>query len=552
MVAPVVSQTGLNADVDSLPSWETVVQGIGGPGCEFYFRRATGSYVSRKHELEYSSEANSGAKAAWARLHSIWVTVKRPKADGSEEVLPQQLAIWAVCLLPGTERGKLEVNGSVKAILKELGFEIPDKIWASARPPGGGRWATLGRLALGWTAPRSLFAAQTRIDPDCFDPVPSTKCVPPEMEELVATVTATCPGLDLDAVEGSCSLSKFVLDGIEIIPHTPTPVPAPSGSPGGPKDGPKDAGDGGDDGDEGSRVVAFNLNCQSPPRGSTGGCRVSTTDTAVTLASLTYAWETGAGVARPAGTGESLTRWEGTATSTLSMTVGISGPDIASKTLNGTVTVSPRVWSFSQSTASLVYSDSGLASNEWGAFLYDISGIATGTGTGPWKGEPYTTWAGESETALHLHPDLDPAGGPEYATTSDSSRARRNRSCARWTRRTPQASVLTVNGACGTSGTYSAWRTAVGDHEAKHKDYYNQCARSQDVRDKFAEIEALTGAKVSQEFTRLETDLVNTLRNGILGNIGGARPGSFWFYRQTGQWLLDNSTLVGHGRSPCP
>ncbi|WP_423927056.1 hypothetical protein [Candidatus Palauibacter sp.] len=237
MVAPVVSQTGLSADVDSLPSWETVVQGIGGPGGEFYFRRATGSYVARKYELEYSSEANSGAKAVWARLHSIWVTVKRPKADGSEEVLPQQLAIWAVCLLPGTERGKLEANGSVKAILKELGLEIPDKIWASARPPGGGRWATLWKLALGWTAPRSLLAVQRPEDDPCFDPVFSTKCVPSEIDGLTVIGTAACPGLDLDfdAVGGPCSLSKFVLEGIEIIPHTPTPVPAPSGSPGGPQ-----------------------------------------------------------------------------------------------------------------------------------------------------------------------------------------------------------------------------------------------------------------------------------------------------------------------------
>ena len=450
IVAPVVSQTGLNADVDSLPSWETVVQGIGGPGCEFYFRRATGSYVSRKYELEYSSEANIGAKAAWARLHSIWVTVKRPKADGSEEVLPQQLAIWAVCLLPGTERGKLEVNGSVKAILKELGLEIPDKIWASARPPGGGRWATLGRLALGWTAPRSLLAAQRPEDDPCFDPVPSTKCIPSDMEELVATGTAGCPGLDLDfdAVGGPCTLSKFVLEGIEIRPHTLPLVPAPSGSPGGPKESPKEGPkEGGDD------------------------------DDTETLSALTYAWETGARVARPAGTGSIFSSWYGTATSTRSFTVAISGPDIAATTLNGTVTVRPR-------TSSLVSLSSVVSyTGTWtdGTFgRYDLptttpalTAGAVLAGSGPWDGE-HTAGSLAVPATILIHQDFrSGAAGYPGANLVPADR---------WCQATSLpavANLVKVNGDCGSKPSLDAFESSMLTHEGAHQVAIAACLNAQ-------------------------------------------------------------------------
>ncbi|WP_420633112.1 hypothetical protein [Candidatus Palauibacter sp.] len=548
MVAPVVSQPGLNADVDSLPSWETVVQGIGGPGCEFYFRRATGSYVSRKYELEYSSEANSGAKAAWARLHSIWVTVKRPKADGSEEVLPQQLAIWAVCLLPGTERGKLEVNGSVKAILKELGLEIPDKIWASARPPGGGRWATLGRLALGWTAPRSLFAAQTTIDPDCFDPVPSTKCVPPEMEELVATGTAGCPGLDLDfdAVEGPCSLSQFVLEGIETIPHTPTPAPPPSGSPGGPKEGPKEGGD------EGSRVVEFSLACRSTTRGWSGGCSVSTQDSTVSLGDLTYAWETGAGAADTSGTG--LSSWNGTATSTRSFTVTISGPDIAAKTLNGVVTVSRRPWSIARSsqTAQYLTPTWGWGAGDWGAFARHPGAFTTTTvSQGPWKEATYVTRTYDV-TELYLHPDfLSNLLAPTYSTTGAVSAATLRQYCpAGWTGLGALANLNAVNGDCGTSGPYNAWHGTTLAHEQRHEAKYNQCVVSRTVSDLLAAIEELTGSDVAN-LPRLVPRLNTIIDDGKAGPMDAEESGDLWHHREVGFWTAGTASSDPHTGTPC-
>ncbi len=534
MVAPVVSQTGLNADVDSLPSWETVVQGIGGPGCEFYFRRATGSYVSRKYELEYSSEANSGAKAAWARLHSIWVTVKRPRADGSEEVLPQQLAIWAVCLLPGTERGKLEVNGSVKAILKELGFEIPDKIWASARPPGGGRWATLGRLALGWTAPRSLFAAQTRIDPDCFDPVPSTECVPPEMEELVATVTATCPGLDLDAVEGSCSLSKFVLDGIEIIPHTLTPVPAPSGSPGGPKEGPKERDDDGDDdGDDDTETAApqLDLSCRSVTRGDRGGCSVTTRDVTVTLSALTYAWETGARVARPAGTGSIFSSWYGTATSTRSFTVAISGPDIAATTLNGTVTVEPRTRSLVSLSSVVSYTgtwtDGTFGRYDLPTTTPALTAGAVLAGSGPWDGE-HTAGSLAVPATILIHQDFrsGAAGYPGANLVPADPHCQATSLPA-------VANPVKVNGDCGSKPSLDAFESSMLTHEGAHQVAIAACLNAQAARGDQAAMETLVMGDPAVLRDELADEWRMYYRDHVLGSTGGAVAGF------TSQWVWD-------------
>ncbi|WP_423926771.1 hypothetical protein [Candidatus Palauibacter sp.] len=551
MMAPVVSQTGLNADVDSLPSWNTVVQGIGGPGCEFFFRRATGSYVARKYEMEYSSEAKSGAKAAWARLHSIWVTVKRPKADGSEEVLPQQLAIWAVCLLPGTERGKLEVNGSVKAILKELGLEIPDKIWASARPPGGGRWATLWKLALGWTAPRSLLAVQRPEDDPCFDPAFSTDCEPSEIDGLTVIGTAACPGLDLDfdAVGGPCSLSRFVLEGIEIIPHNPTPVPAPSGSP----SGPKGAGEGDDDGDEGSRVVEFSLACRSTTRGWSGGCSVSTQDSTVSLGDLTYAGETGAGAADTSGTG--LSSWNGTATSTRSLTVTISGPDIAAKTLNGVVTVSRRPWSIARSsqTAQYLTPPGGWPGGDWGAFARHPGAFTTTTvSRGPWKGATYVTRTYDV-TELYLHPDfLSNLLAPTYSTTGAVSAATLRRYCpAGWTSLGTSANLNEVNGDCGTSGPYNAWHGTTMAHEQRHEAKYNQCVVSRTVANLLEEIEELTGSDVS-DLPMLVPRLNTVIDDGKAGPMDAEESGGdLWHHREVGFWTVGTASSDPHTGTPC-
>ncbi|WP_419950832.1 hypothetical protein [Candidatus Palauibacter sp.] len=552
-LAPVGSQTGLSADVDSLPPWQTVIQGIGGPGCEFYFGTATGSYVSRKYVLEFSAEAKGDTDEVWVQQHEVLVTVSRPTSDGGKEVLPKRVAVLAVCLLPGTERGSQETTGSVKAILKDVGIPLPDKMWAAAQTREDGRWAEFWRLASGWVVPSSL-AAQ---DPDpCQDPEPSTLCEPTKMKEINVETGRTCPvGLDYDAWGDNCVLNyvgKGMEETVYLIPPGSIKTFLGLG-------GRNDGGDGGDDGDDGDRPVAFNLNCNSPSRGSTGGCYVTTTDTAVTLSDLSYAWQTGAGVARPAETDADFTRWAGTATSTISLTVSISGPDVADKTLTGVVEVGAGMLAFPAGRTVPVYDTphtGSWASDEWGRFAVSIPAVVTGKGSGPWQGTSYVSWPTETIIAqLYIHPDLkltDPGRPWVYETTGVVTAHELRERCDHHAQLDAVATLYEANETCGTSAARSSFHDPLKGHEEEHASRYETCRVSQDIRDKLEQIAAALGAD-TERANRLINELERTMRDGIDFNVAEVTsPGRFWHYRWAQGWVLDTATALGHSGAECP
>lgn len=124
----------------------------------------------------------------WAQQHRVLVTVIWPTTAGGTEVLPERVAVLAVCLLLVTQGGKQETTGSVKAILKDVGIPLPDKMWASARPArrtlggapedgfGLGGGATFERGAEGELRPGTLHIGE-----------------PYEMASLDVLTRRTCP-----------------------------------------------------------------------------------------------------------------------------------------------------------------------------------------------------------------------------------------------------------------------------------------------------------------------------------------------------------------------
>ena len=109
-------------------------------------------------------------------------------------------------------------------------------------------------------------------------------------------------------------------------------------------DDPSNGGGGNNGDDDEPRLVAFRLDCPRVERGNEGGCSVETSDTLVDMSSLSYSWK--AGDLTMSGTGSSS--WLGKATSTRTLSVTVSGTDIVSSDLKGTVTVTPRSWSMEE------------------------------------------------------------------------------------------------------------------------------------------------------------------------------------------------------------
>ncbi|WP_419167356.1 hypothetical protein [Candidatus Palauibacter sp.] len=316
---------------------------------------------------------------------------------------------------------------------------------------------------------------------------------------------------------------------------------------------------GGDDGDEGSRVVAFNLNCNSPPRGSTGGCYVTTTDTAVTLSDLNYAWVTGAGVARPADTEEDFTSWEGTATSTISMTVSISGPEVADTTMTGIVEVGAGMWAFPAAGTIPVYATphtESWASDEWGRFAVNIPGLVAGSGTGPWQGTRYISWPAETIVAqFYIHPDLKPTN-PErpwaYETTGVVTAHELRQHCGNHAQLGDPATVYEVNEECGTGTARSSFHDPVKQHEEQHASRYESCRASQNIRDKLERLEGLLETATEQA-RMLLTEVERAMREGMDFNVSEATAAApFWHYRWAGGWVLDRPTALGHTGTACP
>ncbi|WP_423926011.1 hypothetical protein [Candidatus Palauibacter sp.] len=453
----------------------------------------------------------------------------------------------------------------MKAILKELGLEIPDKIWASARPPGAGRWATLGRLALGWAAPRSLRAAQgrTQFDPDCFDPDPSTDCEPTEIDGLKVIGTAACPGLDLDfdAVGGPCSLSRFVLEGIETQYVL---IQKPGGGKGSPGDGDDD----GDDDDTETPAPQLDLSCRSVPRGDRGGCSVTTRDVTVTLSALTYAWETGVRVAGPSGPGSNFSSWYGTATSTRSFTVAISGPDIEATTLNGTVTVEPRTTSLVSLSSVVSYTgtwtDGTFGRYDLPTTTPALTAGAVLAGSGPWDGE-HTAGSLAVPATILIHQDFrsGAAGYPGANLVPADPHCKATSLPA-------VANLVKVNGDCGSKPSLDAFESSLLTHEGAHQVAIAACLNAQAARG----TQASRGAQASMETLVMgdPAELRNELARAwqryyadhVLGSTGGAVAGFtsqfVWDYwnLNAGQrgaggtaWEFLVIDIAGHAAGPC-
>ncbi|MXW56513.1 MAG: hypothetical protein F4Z59_07560, partial [Gemmatimonadales bacterium] len=204
-MATVVSRSGLGADVDSLPAWRKVIEGMAEPGCGFHFRRVAGSYAPKEYWLAYSGKATAKAEAWKALVYNVLVTVSRPAEGGGTEVLPERLAIRAVCAMPDTKDGTDEATGRVETILKEHGIVFPGADKSAARAPAEaeGRWAL---AALRWAGarlgPRPLRAAQDQHG--CADYEDARQC---PLEDVVVTAhrpVRCSAGFDYEATTGEC------------------------------------------------------------------------------------------------------------------------------------------------------------------------------------------------------------------------------------------------------------------------------------------------------------------------------------------------------------
>ena len=219
---------GFLADVDTLPSWRTVFDGLDEPGCGFHFRRATGVYAPREYGLEYSPAATADGDARKALVYNVLVTVARPTADGGTETLPERLAIRAVCSMPDTKRGEAETTGRVEAILEEHGIEVPSAREARGPTPSVGEraWAWLGGVGAR-LAPRPLFAQETIEICATWAGLPSSGIIC-----TTINVTIICPfGFDYEASSGNCVGGPLSANPGGSQPPIPLPAPPPAPPP---------------------------------------------------------------------------------------------------------------------------------------------------------------------------------------------------------------------------------------------------------------------------------------------------------------------------------
>ncbi|WP_419949747.1 hypothetical protein [Candidatus Palauibacter sp.] len=231
--------------------------------------------------------------------------------------------------------------------------------------------------------------------------------------------------------------------------------------------------------------------------------------------------------------------------------MSISGPEIAGRTLSGIVTVSPGRWSIAQSSQTPLYltPSSGWAAGDWGYFIRHPGAFVTTTvSRGPWKGTTYVNWTNEV-TALYLHPDfLGNVLAPTYSTTQTAAILRQycpTGAAGLGTR----ASLNEVNGACGTSGSYSGWHGTTLAHERRHEAKYNQCVVSTTVRNLLDEIQQASDTAELQEFvTRLNT----FIDNGTMGPMAREESaGDLWHFRELNGWILNRPSSDAHGGRPC-
>ena len=387
VTAEVVSHTEIAADLDTLPDWASVLKGMESLGCGLHFRRVTGKYEPVMYVLKYSNEAKDTADGWQALIYNVLMTVTRPTEDGETEVLPQRLAIRAVCAMPKSDLGATEAKDWVEALLEGKGIVIPGKAQAlgPARERSRWAWMKLG-WAWDWLSPRPLNAAQGKRHRCIVSFPPPDSCRLPDFGEPVehdVAIDIGCPtGFDYEGTKGTCALHTLtpINGGVE-VPGGPGSSSPGSSSPGDGAD--RNNGDDGEDGDD-TEVTSgqFRLNCRGGTRGQESGCRVTVTDSTV-LSSLYYVWTTGARAAADSGWGK--VEWMGRATSTRSVVVNISGPDLRStKTLPGVVNVKPRMWTFTPptpaDTSAAVYGGANWEQGQMGRSRFRLYFVPAGHG----------------------------------------------------------------------------------------------------------------------------------------------------------------------------
>ena len=531
-MAAVVSETrGFLADIDSLPSWRKVIHGMAEPGCAFHFRRVAGSYAAKEYGLEYSRKATAKAEAWKALVYNVLVTVSRPAEGGGTEVLPERLAIRAVCAMPDTKWGTDEAKGRTEAILEAHGIKFPGADRAQARTPAEvPRALTVLRRAVGRLGPRPLLAEQAH---GCAEYDDARNC---PMEEITATVRrpVNCSaGFDYEATTGECE--RNTLGGGS--PGTGTP-----GNPG------SSGGGNTNTNTPTARTVDFELSCSAPTRGQSGSCSVSAPDSAgVNLGALNYSWSSTIGTATVGTEPNGGSSWSGTATENVNVTVQISDPAglIAGATASAAVSVSARNWGLPHSNAKPTYEDLG---PDWGLFTANVPTVSAGSGTGPWSGRPYVAATGNFGTMLRFVPDLHPdtTKRPSYGTREGN--AVLLAFCENAATLEDEETMAGVNDHCGTSSAYEAWVAEVDAHEREHESNYNVCAASHEFTYTIFDIEATLADQVGDavdDWNEFVAELDAGMDDGV-----GKREATVWNHH-SGFWYTE-ALVLGHEGSPCP
>ena len=546
-MAAVVSETAeFLADVDSLPSWRKVIEGMAEPGCAFHFRRVAGSYASKEYGLAYSRKATAKAEAWRALVYNVLVTVSRPAEGGGTEVLPERLAIRAVCAMPDTEWGTEEAKGRTEAILEAHGIKFPGAGGARASADVRRALAALRRAA-GRLGPRPLLAALAR---GCGEYEDARDC---PMKELIVTVRrpVKCSvGFDYEATTGEC------------VRNTPGGGSPGTGTPGNPG---SSGGGNTNTNTPTARTVDFELSCSAPTRGQSGSCSVSAPDSAgVNLGSLNYSWSSTIGNATVATEPNGGSSWSGTATENVNVKVDITDPAgvIAAATQMRAVLI--RLRTSSLVSLSSVVSYTGTWTN--GTFGYyqlpsiipALTDAAIFNGSGPWAGR-YGAGDLTVPATIVIHEDLDsghagypgahalPANSNCLATSMDSV-----------------ANLTTVNDGCGSGTSLQVFETKIIEHEQDHEEAITGCLGTQAARGDQANMESLTGGDPKELKENLANEWDEYYVDHVVGStggpVGGLKSQFVWDYwdlqtRQRGSsgtaWEFLVINIDAHPAGPC-
>jgi hypothetical protein len=537
-MAAVASETeGFLADAPALPGWESVARVIRLPGCVFHFRRVTGAYASKNYGFEYSREAMKGPKGWRPLVYNVPVVVTRPTADGGTETLPERLAIRAVCLMPRSDRGTAEAIGGVEAILQAMGILDAKKIMADAglEVPGGEApsWVP---AALRWARERLSARPLSAAESDCTVAQAETKDCAIEMDELVATGTPTpipisCPaGFDYEGTTRSCRLSTNLGGG--------------GADPGGANPGGSGGGDPGNNnnGEPNLRDVEFTLSCPgSVTRGSSAVCRVGTDDEDVIASTINYNWSAGGN--GKSGLGRAFVSWSGLATSTKTISVKVSAPDIKTKNLSATVHVGARS-AFFPSSAAGVSTAHFKSATTWGRFDVPTKmpvGPSVTQGQGPWLGEWIASRGYDVPTEIVLSSDLD-ATGVAYGGA--------NQTCLTSLTATATVNVYGANYRCGLSSELARLYTVLLAHEQEHERSWNTCLASSTGSAFIGYAEGVlpqTGSEAKVDLDRKWEQFWPTLLASAYGSITNRTGPTVWSWRASQTWQKYQHDAPGHG-----